>query len=54
MGLIAYGCSIGYDLVAFGYVYERMSATIAFARGVAVLGAALLLLFVPVPSKSAA
>jgi MFS family permease len=42
--------------VAFGYVYERIGASTAFAAagGVAVLGAVLLLLIVPAPSKIAA
>jgi MFS family permease len=41
--------------VAFGYVYERLNASIAFAfaGGIAILGATLLLFIVPVPRKAA-
>jgi MFS family permease len=41
--------------VAFGYAYDRIGASIAFAAagGVAILGAVLLLLVVPAPSKTA-
>jgi MFS family permease len=50
------GCAVLIANVAFGYAYEHSGASMAFAMagGVAVLGALLLMLMVPIPRKTAA
>lgn len=48
------GCALLLANVAFGYVYERINATAAFAGAglIAVFGAGLLVLLVPAPNKT--
>jgi MFS-type transporter involved in bile tolerance (Atg22 family) len=50
------GCAVLIANVAFGYAYEHSGASMAFAMagGVAVLGALLLMLMVPIPRKTVA